>query len=199
MSLTPGRRARVEEYVRPLYTELDGVDTFSQVEEIERRLARLAPGVRHHPELLELMVLFHGVVARLGSLARGGRWQLFVRGLGLADGDVARLRSALGRYAESPRTPEEELLHDAVLLGRTGVRAVVTRLLAAGRRRAPLERALAQIDSGPDPERFRTPAGRELAVVRQSAAIDWIARLRASVAEEEIAEVSGATVPRGRS
>lgn len=192
MTLATGQRARVEEYVRPLYTELDGVDTFGQVEQIERRLATLAAGVEHDPELLELMVLFHGVVARLGSLASGGRWQLFLRGLGLRDGEVARLRSALGRYAESPRTREEELLHDAVLLERTGVRAAVSRLLAAGRRRVELERALAQLDAGPDAERFRTAAGRDLAAARQAVAVAWIARLRASVAQEAVAGESSA-------
>ncbi|NNL64788.1 MAG: hypothetical protein HKP30_00965 [Myxococcales bacterium] len=178
--------------MRPLYTELDGVETFGQVGAIERRLARLAAGVEHDPQQLELMVLFHGVVGRLGSLAGGGRWQLFVRGLGLADSDVTRLRSALRRYAESPRTPEEKLLHDAVLLERTGVRAAVSRLLAAGRRRVPLERALAQIDAGPDPGRFCTAAGREIAAARQSVAVDWIARLRDSLAEEATAEESPA-------
>ncbi len=192
MSLAADRRARVEEYVRPLYTELDGVDTFGRVGQIESRLARLAVGVEHEPELLELMVLFHGVVPRLGSLASGGRWQLFVRGLGLPDSDVARLRSGLGRYEESPRTLEERLLHDAVLLERTGVRAAVSRLLLAGRRRLPLERALAQLDAGPDAERFRTAAGREIAAARQAGTSDWIVRLRAAVAEESAADPPGA-------
>ncbi len=185
---TPGRRARVEEYVRPLYTELDGVDTFGRVEQVERRLTGLASGVEHDPGLLELLALFHGVVPRLGSLANGGRWQIFLRGLGLSQGDVARLRSALGRWAETPRTPEEELLHDAVLLERTGVRAAVSRLLAAGRRRVPLDRAMMQLDSGPEADRFRTAAGRELAAARQSVAVEWIAGLRDALAEEALAE-----------
>ena len=185
MSLEPRLRVRVEEYVRPLYTELDGVDTFSQVTALERRLAVLSRNVAHDGERLELLVLFHGVVSRLGNLTAGGRWQLFLRGLGLEREAVLRLRAGLERFSTAPQTVEEALLHDAALLERAGVRASVARLLAAGRKRAPLDRALAQLDPGPDPERFLTPAGRALASARYAAAMGWIDHLRGLVAEED--------------
>ena len=184
MSLSAEWRARVEEYVRPLHTELDGVETFSRVERLEHRLAELARDVDHDPRLLELLTLFHGVVDRLGSLAGGGRWQLFLRGLGLAPADVARLRSGLERFADEPRTVEEELLHDAVLLERCGVEAVLSRLLAAGRKRLPLDRALAQLDAGPEPGSFRSARGRRLASGRYCAAEEWLDDLRARLRAE---------------
>lgn len=181
MSLTPDWRARVEEFVRPLYTELDGVDTFGRVAEVEKRLRRLAGGIDHDPDLLQLLALFHGVVARLGSLAAGGRWQLFVGALGAPPEVVSRLRRGLERFGEAPATPEEALLHDAVLLERSGVRAALGRLLDAGRHRWTLERALAQLDAGPLPERFMTPRGREIAGERRRATASWIAHLETSL------------------
>ena len=184
MSLPAELRVRVEEYVRPLHTELDGVETFSRVERLERRLIELARDVEHDGRLLELLTLFHGVVERLGSLATGGRWQLFLRGLALAPTDIARLRGGLERFADAPRTVEEELLHDAVLLERSGVEAAITRLLAAGRKRLPLDRALSQLDAGPEPSRFRSSRGRELAAVRHAAAESWIKDLTARLASE---------------
>ena len=68
MSLPGDWRARVEQYVRPLYTELDGVETFSRVERLEERVAELAAGAAHDPRRLELLILFHGVVDRLGHV-----------------------------------------------------------------------------------------------------------------------------------
>lgn len=184
MSLPAEWRARVEEYVRPLHTELDGVETFSRVGRLEDRLEDLARGVEHDAQRLELLVLFHGVVDRLGSLASGGRWQLFLRGLGLEAAEVARLRGGLERFADQPRTVEEELLHDAVLLERSGIEALLSRLLQAGRKRLPLERALTQLDAGPEPGRFRTARGRELAAARYQAAQDWLEELAQRVARE---------------
>jgi hypothetical protein len=184
MTLPCDWRVRVEEYVRPLYTELDGVETFSRIERLEKRVAGLAAGAARDDVGLQLLILFHGVVDRLGSLASGGRWQIFLRGLGLEGGEIARLRAALERYAEEPRTVEEELLHDAVLLERCGIEAALARLLAAGRRRIPLDRALAQLDAGPEPARFHSAMGRRFAAGRHGAAQRWIAGLQHELERE---------------
>jgi hypothetical protein len=183
MSLAPDWRQRVEEAVRPLYAGLDGVDTFPRVTALERGLRQLTEGIAHDPELLELLALYHGVVPRLGRLDAGGRWQLFLGGLGASRELVSRLRRGLERFAEAPATPEEALLHDAVLLERTGVRAALARLLEAGRRRRPLDRALAELDAGPGPDRFHTPRAREIAAGRHDETSRWIAAVR-SAAEE---------------
>jgi len=184
MKLPSEWRVRVEEYVRPLHTELDGVETFSRVGRLEERLLDLSRGVEHDEALLELLVLFHGVVDRLGSLADGGRWQLFLRGLGVAPTEVKRLRAGLERFASQPRRVEEALLHDATLLDRSGVEAVISQILAAGRKRLPLDRALAQLDAGPEPDRFRSARGRRLAAVRYSAAQAWLEDLSLRLAAE---------------
>lgn len=190
MSLGGELRRRVEELVRPLYAGLDGAETFGRVLRLERRVAELAAGTATGTagtapldrELLELLVLFHGVASRLGSLGRDGRLDLFLRAAGVTEERGRRLRQALGR--DAPLGPEEELIHDAVLLESAGVGAAVERLLAAGRRRVAPERALARLDPGPPPERYRTPAGAALGAARRRAAEAWIEDLKRRLAAE---------------
>jgi hypothetical protein len=188
MALPADVRRRVEEMVRPLYAGLDGVSTFDRVEHLRRQLAAMGGGAAAEtgidPDLLELLLLLHGAVDRLGSLAGGGRLDLFLRGLGLPEERVRRVRAGLGRLREAPQGIEEELLHDALLLATAGVTAAAERLLAAGRKRTPLARALAQLDPGPVAERYRTPGGRRLGAERREAARAWIEELRRKVEEE---------------
>jgi hypothetical protein len=134
--------------------------------------------------LLDLLLLMHGVVDRLGSLAAGGRLDLFLKGLGLPEELTRAARIGLGRFHEDPRRPEEELLHDALLLEFAGVVATVERLMAAGKKRVALARALAQLDPGPAVERYRTPRGAVLGAARRKAAEEWIEDLRRRAARE---------------
>jgi hypothetical protein len=184
--LNPEARQRAEQFVRPLYAGLDGVQTFDRVERLRRRVAALAEGLEVDGDLLALLLLFHGVVDRLGSLAPGGRLDLFLRDLGLPDSLARRARAGLGRIGDDPRGPEEELLHDALLLESAGVAAVAERLMALGKKRTPLARALAQLDPGPPPERYRTARGATLGVARRHEAEEWIADLRRRIAAEEL-------------
>ncbi len=177
--LSAGVRRRCEEYARPLYAGLDGVQSFDRVERVLARLATLAedqPGVDR--QALELLAVFHGVVARLGSFAPGGRFDLFLKGLGLEDAARARLRRGLEWFESRPRTPEELLLHDAVLLEESGVAAAVGRLLAAGKKKTAVARAVEALDAGPPPERFRTPRGAEWGGRERRLTEAWLADLR---------------------
>jgi hypothetical protein len=183
--VTPETRKRVEQFVRPLYTGLDGVQTFDRVERLRRHVGTLREGgPAIEEELLELLLLFHGVVDRLGSLAPGGRLDLFLRGLDLPEDLIRRVRTSLGRFQEDPRGPEEGLLHDALLLESAGVAATAERLMAAGKKRVPLPRALAQLDPGPSAERYRTSRGAVLGGERRREAQEWIELLRRKVSEE---------------
>lgn len=182
--MTPEARQRIEQFVKPLYAGLDGVQTFDRVDRLRLRLAALREGAEVDEDLLELLLLFHGAVDRLGSLASGGRLDLFLRGVDLPEDRVRRARSGLGRFREDPRGPEEELLHDALLLESAGVLATVERLMAAGKKRTAVARALAQLDPGPPAERYRTPRGAALGAARRREAEEWIADLRRKVAEE---------------
>lgn len=189
-SLDPGVRRQVEQFVRPLYAGLDGVQTFGQVEQLGARIAAVRGGMAVDEELLDLLLLLQGAVDRLGSLGPGGRLDLFLKGLGLADDLVRRARAGVGRLREDPRGPEEELVHDALLLESAGVVATAERLMAAGRKRTPVARALAQLDPGPAAERYRTPAAAALGAERRRAAELWIEELKRRVAEEGIPRIS---------
>ena len=206
--LDPALERRIEELVRPLYVGLDGAAGFDRVERLRRHAAALAgapeadeppdgpeaePAARPplDPRLLELLILFHGVIDRLGSLGPGGRLDLFLRGAGVPEELARRLRAGLGRLAApgspaaGPLSLEEAVLHDALLLEGAGVAAAAERLMAAGKRRQPLARALAQLDPGAPPERYRTAAGRRQGAARRQAAVAWIEDLRRRIAEEE--------------
>lgn len=184
--LDPRVRGQAEQFVRPLYAGLDGVQTFGQVERLRARVAQIRSDTPIDEDLLDLLLLFQGAVDRLGSLAPGGRLDLFLKGLGLADDLVRRVRVGLGRLREDPRGPEEELVHDALLLESAGVIATAERLMAAGKKRTPVARALAQLDPGPAAERYRTPGARALGTERRREAERWIEELRRKVREEGI-------------
>jgi len=171
-------RRRLEQYVKPLYAGLDGVQTFDRIDRLQAHLDALRGDATIDGDLLELLLLLHGVIDRLGSLAPGGRLDLFLKGLGLPDELIRAVRLGLGRLHEDPRRPEEELLHDALLLESAGVVATVERLMAAGKKRTVLARALAQLDPGPPAERYKTSRGAALGTARRGEAEAWIQDLR---------------------
>jgi hypothetical protein len=191
--IDPGVRRQVEQLVRPLYAGLDGVQTFDRVDRLRARIDAIRGDTADtavEEELLDLLLLLQGVTDRLGSLAPGGRLDLFLKGLGLTEGLARRVRTGLGRLPDEPRGAEEELIHDALLLESAGVVATAGRLMAAGRKRTAVGRALAQLDPGPAAERYRTPRGAALGAARRRDAEEWIADLRRRLAEEEGGPVS---------
>jgi hypothetical protein len=185
--LDPGARRQIEQFVRPLYAGLDGVQTFDRVDRLRARIEAIRGDAGVEETVLDLLLLLQGVTERLGSLAPGGRLDLFLKGLGLPEALVRRVRTGLGRLPEEPRGVEEDLVHDALLLESAGVVATAGRLMAAGRKRTAIGRALAQLDPGPPAERYRTPSGAALGAARRREAEEWIAELRRRVAEEETA------------
>ena len=62
--------------------------------------------------------------------------------------------------------------------------AAAERLMAAGKKRTLLARALVQLDPGPPPERYKTARGAALGAARRREAEEWIENLRRKVAEE---------------
>jgi hypothetical protein len=106
--LAPALRRQVEQLVRPLYVGLDGAAGFDRVSRLERHAAALAAeegAAAVDPRLLALLLLFHGVVDRLGSLGPGGRLDLLLRGAGVGDELARRVRSGLARLASPSPLP----------------------------------------------------------------------------------------------
>lgn len=184
MSLDRASRRRIEELVRPLHAGLDGVDGWPAVERRLELARGLLTGVEHDPVRLELLALFHDAVDGLGGLGERSRLHLFLRSLGLADAEIDRLKRALRRVAKGPREPEERAVHDALLLGRSGVRGLLDRLLEAGRKRRDPVKAVAALDAGPDPDRCATAEGARLAAERRKEAERWLEDLRRRLAAE---------------
>ncbi|MEZ5332235.1 MAG: hypothetical protein R2991_09345 [Thermoanaerobaculia bacterium] len=178
MSLDRASRRRIEELVRPLHAGLDGVDGWPAV--VRRlELARgLLAGVEHDAVRLELLVLFHDAVDGLGGLGERSRLHLFLRSLGLAEDEIDQLKRSLRRVAKGPREPEERAVHDALLLGRSGVRGLLDRLFEAARKRRDPLKAVGALDPGPDPERCATVEGARLAAERRKESERWLAELR---------------------
>ena len=120
-------------------------------------------------------------------------------------GDVARIVAAsekiaasrdaalwrgLGRLERGPRTPEEEVVHDAVRLEELGAYGVSRKLLEGYRERLDFAEIAQSIeDSGQEP--LSTAVGRALAGPRIEAMREFARRLR-----EEYEEFSPQTIER---
>ena len=186
MSLSPADRRRLEDLARPLYQGLDGADGWTAVGRIERTARWLGEGRSIDAATLEILAILHGVVERLGGTRPAGRLALALAALEEPPAPPVRLLGALRRWRYEPVTEEEKLLHDAFLLEQTGLAACLTRLLAAGRRRVPLERALGQLDPGPDSGRFVTSRGAEIAAARRARVSRWLEALEDELAGDRL-------------
>ena len=63
--------------------------------------------------------------------------------------------------------------------------AAVGRLMAAGKRRVAVERAVRSLDAGPASERFLTPEGVKRAGIERRRTENWIAELRGHFEEQQ--------------
>ena len=172
-------RRRLEQFVKPLYAGLDGVQTFDRVGRMRTHVAALQEGIGQPVDglLLEILLLLHGVVDRLGSLAPGGRLDLFLKGLGLPDELVRAARTAPAAAGTIPAGPRKSCCTTHCSSNRRcpGHRE---RSDGGGEEAGGLARALAQLDPGPAAERYRTARGASLGAARRKAAEEWIEDLR---------------------
>jgi hypothetical protein len=178
--LEPGARARILDFVRPLSVGLDGMTNFGFV---ERRMkisenflegeegiagaAGAAPAANR--DRLFLLAAFAGLPAAR-RIIPDSREYLLLRSLRIPLEEISSLSLSLSRVESAPETPEERIVHDAMLLESVGAYGV-TRILVAGAR----ERMTAA--------RFATAAGRRLAEERLAYAREFAARLRAEAGE----------------
>jgi hypothetical protein len=196
-ALDSASKARILDFVRPLSVALDGMTTFGFVErrlkiseillEGEEGMAAAVGGPVADRNRLFLVAAFAGLPAAR-NITPDSREELLLRSLHIPPEEISSLPSSLFRLESRPKTPEEKIVHDAMLLEGVGAYGVTQILVSGARERMTLAEMADEIDARMDAARFATEAGRRLAAGRLAYAKDFAARLRAEAAEFGAAE-----------
>jgi hypothetical protein len=190
-TLDAAAKARILDFVRPLSVGLDGMTTFGFVErrlkisdflEGEEKRGGAAGAGAADPGRLFLLAAFSGLPSAR-RITPDGRESLLLRSLSLPLEEISRLSSSLARVEAEPRSEEEKIVHDAMLLESVGAYGVTQILVSGARERMTLAEMADEIDTRMDAARFATEAGRRLSVGRLAYAKDFAAKLRAEAAE----------------
>lgn len=191
LTLDAAARARILDFVRPLSVGLDGMTNFGFVErrlkisedffERERR-AGDAAGV--NPDRLFLLCAFAGLpTAR--RITADSREDLLLRSLRIPFEEISSLVSSLKRLETDPRSPEERIVHDAMLLESVGAYGVTQLLVSGSRERQTLAEMAGKIAEKMAAARFATAAGLRLASERVAFATLFARKLAEEAAEFE--------------
>ncbi|MEO8430068.1 MAG: hypothetical protein ABI592_01070 [Acidobacteriota bacterium] len=176
-------RARITEYVRPLAVGLDGVTNYGDVERVAAAadlIARGRPDV--DADRLFLLAVFSGQEKWVSRMGHRSRTELFLASLGVARRDVSALFRSLERLDTDPRTPEEEIVHDAVRLDRLGAYGIARSLVEGYRERQDFVEMAAAIEEEAGVG-LRTPAAEALAAPRRETMRDFAKKLRQEYGE----------------
>jgi hypothetical protein len=191
LRLDSAAKARILDFVRPLFVGLDGMTTFGFVErririsdflEGEEGPAEAAGSPEVDRDRLFLLAAFAGLPAAR-HITPDSREDLLLRSLHIPFEEISLLASSLRRLASEPRSLEERIVHDAILLESVGAYGVTQLLVSGARERMTLTEMADEIDARMDGARFATGAGRRLAAGRIAYAKDFAANLRAEAAE----------------
>ncbi len=193
-ALDSASKARVLDFVRPLSVSLDGMTNFGFVErrlrisenflEGEEGDAGVDGGARVDPNRLFLIAAFAGLPSAR-RITPDGREGLLLHSLRIPLEEISSLSRSLSRLETSPQTPEEKIVHDAMLLEGVGAYGVTQLLVSGARERMTLAEMADEIDARMDAARFATEAGRRFAGARISYAKEFAATLRAEAGEFE--------------
>jgi hypothetical protein len=173
-----GTRERITDYVKPLAVGLDGVTYYGDVERVvaaSRKIAAERDDV--DPELLYLLAVFSGQERWVSRFGHKSRTEIFLSSLGVEPRRIAALWRGLARLEREPRTPEEQIVHDALRLEELGAYGIARRLLEGYRERmdfAEMADAIDEATAAP----LLTDAGRVLASPRIAAMKAFSKRLR---------------------
>jgi hypothetical protein len=171
-------RAGVIDYVKPLAVGVDGVTNFGDVRRAVAAAESIAEGRRDvDPELLFLLAVFSGQEKWISRMGHRSRTELFLASEGFGRKTVTDLFRALGRFDSDPRTPEEEIVHDAVRLDRMGAYGVARSLVEEYRERSDVPEMAEAIDAAAG-EELRTDRGRSLAEERRGTMRAFAEKLR---------------------
>ena len=175
--LDSGARARILDFVRPLSVGLDGMTNFGFVERRMRISERFLEGEEGErasgatgaaaggaavvdPARLFLLAAFAGLPSAR-RITSDGRESLLLRSLHIPLEEISSLSASLSRLESDPRSPEEKIVHDAMLLESVGAYGVTQILVSGARERMTL---------GGDGGRDRREDGRRAASRRRPGA-----------------------------
>jgi hypothetical protein len=121
----------LDDFVRPLYQDLDGVSRFDEIE----RIARIARTLYHPPNArderaFELLLLFHGLSKWLAKVGNVSRTALAVPDV--SEDDLRRTAAAAARLSD-PQSDLERAVAAAILIDGSGARGLAQKIAAAKR------------------------------------------------------------------
>ncbi|MGA7992033.1 MAG: hypothetical protein WCC53_11410 [Thermoanaerobaculia bacterium] len=189
--LDSASRESILDFVRPLSVGLDGMTNFGFVERRIRISERFLEGEEGggaqgdagvDPARVFLLAAFAGLPSAR-RITPDSREDLLLRSLHLPLEEISLLSSSLSRVESAPHTPEERIVHDAMLLEFVGAYGVTQILVAGARERMTLAEMADEIDARMDAARFATEAGLRLSGERTAYAKGFAARLRAEASE----------------
>jgi hypothetical protein len=152
----------LQQFLRPLYQDLDGASRFDQIERIGALARRLAPSSRE----MELLVLFHGLGSWLEKVGNLSRTLLSVEGL--TEEELRRTAASIRRL-EEPATDAERAVAAARLIDAAGVLGLAERLARSRREgRSVLDVVREALADTPSPD-WLPPEARSLLAERHEA------------------------------
>jgi len=192
-NLGAAARERILDFVRPLSVSLDGMTNFGFVERRLKIAKNLLEGVRR-PDCAEevdedrlfLITAFAGLPAAR-RISPDSREDLLLRSQRIPFEEIRILVSSLNRYEADPQSPEERIVHDAMLVESVGAYGVTQLLVAGARERMTLAEMAQEIVEKMESARFATPAGRRLAADRVAFATLFARKLAQEAGEFEAA------------
>lgn len=129
-------RRQIEGYVRPLAVGLDGVTNYGDVERMVSAAEAVADGIAGlDADLVFLLAVFSGQERWVARMGHRSRTETFLASLGVPAPTVRALFRGLARFEAAPACPEEEVVHDVVLLEAMGAYGIARGLADAYRER----------------------------------------------------------------
>jgi hypothetical protein len=192
LTLDAAARAAILDFVRPLSVGLDGMTNFGFVEKririsdfLESEEGAGSSGVAGaDPVRLFLLASFAGLPSAR-RITPDSREDLLLRSLRIPFEEISSLVSSLKRIEADPQSPEEKIVHDAMLLESVGAYGVTQLLVAGARDRMTLAEMAREIAEKMAAARFATPAGLRLAADRVAFATLFARKLAEEAGEFE--------------
>jgi hypothetical protein len=196
-ALDAAARARILDFVKPLSVSLDGMTNFGFVErrlkiseDFFERGRGTGDTAAADSDRLFLLCMFAGLPSAR-RITPDSREDLLLRSLRIPLEEISHLVSSLRKLTSDPKSPEEMIVHDAMLLESVGAYGVTQVVVAGARERMTLLEMAREIAEKMAAARFSTEAGRRFAADRVAFAALFAQKLAEEAAEFETAASPG--------